>query len=69
MESIDLVSPDISCDHCKMTIEKELGQVDGVQQVNVAVPTKTIHVSYDPARVRPDTIEQRIEELEYSIAR
>jgi len=37
----------ISCDHCKDTIEAAVGFIDGVQDVQVDVDTKTIRVVGD----------------------
>jgi len=41
-----LVAPDISCQHCAMTIKRELGSVEGITSVSVDVPTKTIDLEY-----------------------
>lgn len=37
--------PDISCDHCKASIEGSVGQVDGVTNTTVDVAAKTVTVS------------------------
>jgi len=37
--------PDISCDHCKAAIESSVGDVGGVDMVNVDVDAKTVTVS------------------------
>ena len=37
----------ISCDHCKRTIEAELGTVGGVHLVEVDVPSRTVRVGGD----------------------
>lgn len=39
--------PDISCDHCKAAIEGEVGQVPGVELVEVDVAAKTVRVEGD----------------------
>lgn len=36
--------PDISCDHCKTTIEKEVGELDGVSSVVVNVDKQLVTV-------------------------
>src|SRR6266568_3800680 len=51
MESITLVAPDISCEHCQHAIEGAVSMMDGVQTVNVDIPTKMVHVEYNPQQV------------------
>ena len=42
--------PNISCGHCTATIERELGQVDGVTHVVAEAVEKRVSVTYqDPA--------------------
>ena len=42
--------PNISCNHCVKTIEYELGEVPGIEDVKADVETKTAEVVYkDPA--------------------
>ncbi len=41
-----LVAPDISCNHCAMTIKRELGSVEGITSVSVDVPAQTIDLEY-----------------------
>jgi len=36
--------PEISCDHCKQSIEGAVGPVDGVEYVDVDVAAKTVAV-------------------------
>ena len=45
-ESTKLHTPDVSCDHCAMTIKRELGPVEGVVSVHVDVPNKTVDLEY-----------------------
>lgn len=42
-----LHAPDISCNHCAMTIKRELAAVSGLASVNVDVPAKTVTLEYD----------------------
>lgn len=51
MESIPLPAPDISCDHCKVTVEREVATLPKVQKVVVDVPTQQVSVTYDPASI------------------
>jgi copper chaperone len=41
-----LVAPDISCNHCAMTIKRELSSVEGITSVSVDVPSKTVDLEY-----------------------
>jgi len=42
--------PNISCNHCVMTIEFELGEIPGIEVVKADAETKTAEVVYkDPA--------------------
>ncbi|MEM8746230.1 MAG: cation transporter [Actinomycetota bacterium] len=45
--------PEISCDHCKQTIEGAVGVIDGVRMVHVEVDDRTVSVDGgDDAAVR-----------------
>lgn len=59
--------PNISCDHCVMTIKRELGALDGVVSVDGNSTAKEITVSYesddDLARIR-----ETMDEIGYPIA-
>lgn len=69
MEKIVVVAPDVSCQHCAMTIKRALGRVRGVQAVEVDVPTKKVSVDYDPAQVNSEAIEQVLTEEGYPPAK
>jgi len=47
MTSITLSVPEISCDHCKNSIEGAVGELTGVDKVEVAIDTRTVDVSFD----------------------
>jgi copper chaperone len=68
MESVTLVSPDISCGHCQQTIEREVGGMQGVERVAVDIDTKRVAVTYDPARTSRETIVQKLDEEGYPVA-
>lgn len=59
--------PDISCDHCKTSIEGAVAVVDGVAQVTVDVPARTVEVTYDGDATR-SAIVDAIEEQGYEVA-
>lgn len=69
LESIDLVAPDISCEHCQHAIEGAVGSMEGVSQVKVDIPTKTVHVAYDPQHVTLAKIEEVLDDTGYTVAK
>lgn len=68
METTTLTAPDISCEHCQHTVEGAVGALPGVGSVHVEIPSKTVRVSYDPARVSRDMIAATLEEEGYPVA-
>ena len=47
-------TPDMSCNHCVMAIQRTLAQVPGITDVRVDLPTKSVHLTVvdDPAADR-----------------
>jgi copper chaperone len=69
MASTTLVAPDISCEHCQHAIEGELGKLAGVDTVKVDIPTKTVHIDYDPQKVTLTKIEEVLDDIGYTVAK
>ena len=69
MESRTLVAPDISCEHCQHAIEGAVGKLEGVSKVSVEIPTRTVHIDYDPRKVTLEKIEEVLDETGYTVAR
>jgi copper chaperone len=67
MTQIKLAVPDISCDHCKMSIEGAVGELAGVSQVEVSVADRTVDVSYADPLTQADIV-TAIEEQGYEVA-
>ena len=59
--------PDISCGHCQATITNALTPLDGVQAVNVDIPTRKVTVEYDPTIVGIDRMKQVLAEEDYPV--
>ena len=60
--------PDISCNHCLMTIEREVKEdVEGVQDVQADVDTQRVTVTYE-SPASHDSIAAFMEEIGYPIA-
>jgi copper chaperone len=60
--------PDISCEHCERTITGALQPVDGIHSVRVDIPTKQVHVEYDPDQVSVDRLKDILQEEDYPVA-
>ena len=59
METKKLSIPGITCGHCVMTIQRELGEIDGLSRVEGDPTTKEINVEWDA----PATLEKIISTL------
>ena len=69
MTDITLNVPDISCGHCKSSIEGAISGLDGVDRVEVTIDSKTVDLSFDDASVSLDSIIGTIEDQGYDVAR
>jgi copper ion binding protein len=67
-QSTTLIAPDISCEHCQHAIEEAVGNVEGVSSVKVDIPTKSIHLVYDPQKVTLEKIEEVLDDTGYTVA-
>jgi copper chaperone len=61
--------PDISCEHCVKTINTALGELNGVRAVETDIPSKTVHLTYDPSQVSLETVEAALDEAGYTVAK
>ncbi|MBN2158771.1 MAG: heavy-metal-associated domain-containing protein [Spirochaetes bacterium] len=62
-----LTALDMSCDHCKMTIEKAVKELSGITQVNADPDTKKITIDFDEHVVSLDDIKGVIIEAGYNV--
>ena len=69
MTTRTLSVPGISCDHCKMSIEQAVGELAGVDKVEVDISARTVDLSFDEAAVGLDQIIDAIEEVGYEVPR
>ena len=67
MSTITLTAPDISCDHCKQTVEREVGALSGVRNVSVDVPTKQVSVTFDDTATSRAEIESTLDDAGYPV--
>jgi len=68
METMTVTAPAISCEHCQRAIEGAIGALPGVQSVRVEIPSQTVQVSHDPARVSRQQIEAALDDEGYAVA-
>jgi copper chaperone len=60
---IKISIPDMSCNHCKLILEKAVGRVDGVDHVKADPEAKTILINGSASR---EALLKAIEEAGYS---
>ena len=67
MEKQTLTVPNISCGHCVMSIKNELGELNGVSDVEGDPGAKTVTVEWDsPATI--EKIKETLKEINYPVA-
>jgi copper chaperone len=59
--------PEVHCENCKTSLEGAVGDLSGVDRVEVSVPDATLDVSFDEGSVDLDTIKKTIEEQGYVV--
>jgi copper chaperone CopZ len=69
MKTETLSVPDISCGHCKMSIEGATGSLTGVAESAVDIPGKTVTITYEDDTLGLEEIVSAIEEQGYEVAR
>jgi len=57
--------PNISCGHCVMTIQREVGGLKGVTAVKADKDAKQVTVSWDPDATDWVVIENTLKEINY----
>jgi copper chaperone CopZ len=68
MSNIVLEVPDISCAHCAHTITSALQGQPGVESVQVDIPAKVVHLSYDENALSLDQVGAILDEEGYPVA-
>lgn len=67
MTQITLPVEGMSCNHCKMAVEKALLKVPGVSQAAVDLAGKKASVGYDPAAATRDQLVKAVEDAGYTV--
>lgn len=60
--------PDVSCGHCKSSIESALGPVAGVKRAEVDLDSKFVEVEFDESVVDQAGVIRAIEASGYPVA-
>ncbi|MCZ7531842.1 MAG: cation transporter [Acidimicrobiia bacterium] len=68
MTDITLSVPDISCGHCKSSIEGALQPLDGIVSAEVSIEDRKVAVTYDESMVDVATMVKAIDEQGYEVA-
>lgn len=65
MKTLTLTAPDISCEHCKTSIEHDLTAAPGVRHVAVNIDTKAVRVDYDDAETDDQALRATLTDIGY----
>jgi copper chaperone len=68
MTQVTLSVPDISCGHCKSSIEGAVAPLDGVDAAVVAIDDRNIAIEYDGSETTMEAIVRAIDEQGYEVA-
>lgn len=64
MTTVTYNVPAMHCNHCTHTVEMEVGELEGVQQVKADLPTKKVQITFD-APASEDKIKALLAEIDY----
>jgi Cd2+/Zn2+-exporting ATPase/Cu+-exporting ATPase len=67
-QRLELTVPELDCADEARQIEAALGRVDGVVDVQTAIGARRVIVSFDPAAMRPQAVEEAIRELGMTVS-
>jgi copper chaperone len=67
MVSQTLSVPEISCGHCRSSIEAAVSPLDGVDRVEVQIDERTVQFDYDGTDATLTTIVAAIEAVGYEV--
>lgn len=69
MTQVTLSVPDISCGHCKSSIEGAVNPLEGVAGAVVAIDDRNVAIDYDGSDTTMKAIVEAIDEQGYEVAR
>ena len=65
METKTFRVPNITCDHCVMTIRRELSELEGVASVQADPQSQGVTVEWDEGTLSWEQVRQLLEEIHY----
>ncbi|MBI4856324.1 MAG: heavy-metal-associated domain-containing protein [Acetobacterium woodii] len=67
MEKMILNVEGMSCAHCERAVKNAVGELDGVESVNVDLNGKTVEIEYDPGKLGFESFKAAIEEEDFNV--
>ena len=67
MTQVTLNVPDISCGHCKSSIEGAVNPLDGVSKADVSIDSRNVDIEYDPSKIELTDIITAIDDQGYEV--
>ena len=65
MEEKTVIIPNISCEHCIITIKNTVSEIEGVERINGDLSTKKVTIQWQPP-ANWDEIIRKLDEIGYS---
>ena len=69
MQEVALTVPDITCDHCIMSIRRVMSRLAGVEFLTGDPARKQVSLRFDESRVKLEDIEQAMEDEGYPVVK
>lgn len=67
METVSLNVQGMTCNHCKASVEKAVGALDGVQSVEVILAENKVNVELNSSVVTKETLKNTIEDIGFDV--
>ena len=67
-DTLQLKVTGMTCGGCENSVRRTLQQLDGVEDVAASHTAGTVGVRFDPGKVTPSLLKERIELLGYTVA-
>lgn len=67
MQKVTLNVQGMSCGHCVKAVESSVGELEGVDQVNVKLDDALVEVAFNENKVSLDKIKETIEDQGYDV--
>ncbi len=67
MAQIKFIVEGMTCGHCASTVEKSLGEIDGVSTVDVDLQTGEVAVRYDETKTNVSLLKKAVEDIGFDV--